>query len=319
MRIGSIIRALRPAADDALESRLVWILGSPRSGSTWLLSLMAASPRVVRVDEPGIGVHLGVLVAEAAGPSAVGLDAGGLVFRELREDDPDYFFSNRFEDAWRPALRRLILERLRAQLGDDFAREGGVAVLKDPNGSQAADVIFSALPGSKLIFLLRDGRDVVDSHLDLLQRGAWGRLGDREVVDEDRLGFLEGRARVWLKRTEIVQRAFDALPPANRLLVRYEELLWDTRGELSRVFEWLGLDVDEDAVAKRVGDLAYDALPEERKGPGKFARAATPGLWRENLSEREQRMLDELMGPKLEELGYQVAAADAGSAARPPR
>src|SRR5688500_16697304 len=110
MRIGSIIRALRPAADDALESRLVWILGSPRSGSTWLLSLMAASPRIVRVDEPGIGVHLGVLVAEAAGPSAVG-DAGGLVFRELREDDPDYFFSNRYEDAWRPALRRLILER----------------------------------------------------------------------------------------------------------------------------------------------------------------------------------------------------------------
>ena len=63
MRIGSLIRALLPAADDALESRLVWVLGSPRSGSTWLSSLLRASPRVVRVDEPGIGVHLGVLVA----------------------------------------------------------------------------------------------------------------------------------------------------------------------------------------------------------------------------------------------------------------
>jgi hypothetical protein len=35
-------------------------------------------------------------------------------------------------------------------------------------------------------------------------------------------------------------------------------------------------------------------------------RAATPGLWRENLTEDEQRTMDEIMGAKLAELGYEV-------------
>jgi hypothetical protein len=35
-------------------------------------------------------------------------------------------------------------------------------------------------------------------------------------------------------------------------------------------------------------------------------RAATPGLWRENLTEDEQRTMHEIMGAKLAELGYDV-------------
>ena len=35
-------------------------------------------------------------------------------------------------------------------------------------------------------------------------------------------------------------------------------------------------------------------------------RAATPGLWRENLTEEEQSTMHEIMGSKLTELGYDV-------------
>jgi hypothetical protein len=35
-------------------------------------------------------------------------------------------------------------------------------------------------------------------------------------------------------------------------------------------------------------------------------RAATPGLWRENLTEDEQRTMHDIMGAKLGELGYDV-------------
>jgi hypothetical protein len=41
-------------------------------------------------------------------------------------------------------------------------------------------------------------------------------------------------------------------------------------------------------------------------GPTEFARAAQPGLWRENLSAEEQRVVQEIMGAELEALGYAV-------------
>ena len=42
------------------------------------------------------------------------------------------------------------------------------------------------------------------------------------------------------------------------------------------------------------------------KGPTKALRAATPGLWRENLSDEEQLAVNEIMGETLERLGYEV-------------
>ncbi len=45
-------------ARSTFESRTVWMLGSPRSGSTWLLSLLAQHPLVVPMNEPTLGYHL---------------------------------------------------------------------------------------------------------------------------------------------------------------------------------------------------------------------------------------------------------------------
>ena len=39
-------------------------------------------------------------------------------------------------------------------------------VVKEPNTSEAADTLVKLLPSSRVVFLVRDGRDVVDSMLD---------------------------------------------------------------------------------------------------------------------------------------------------------
>jgi len=41
------------------EGILTWIFGSSRSGSTWLLRMLATHPDVMPIDETGIGHHLG--------------------------------------------------------------------------------------------------------------------------------------------------------------------------------------------------------------------------------------------------------------------
>jgi hypothetical protein len=80
--------------------------------------------------------------------------------------------------------------------------------------------------------------------------------------------------------------------------------LADTPGRLAEVLEWLGLDVDVEAVQKAAESLAFDRVKDT--GPGRFHRSARPGAWRENLDAEEQAVLGELLAAKLDELGYEV-------------
>src|SRR5579884_1636828 len=116
----------------SLERRLVWIFGSPRSGSTWLLSLLThplvpaddAPSGVVRVqarapgcavplNEPYVPHHLSPALPDEqlfneALPAAT--------LPELRGPSPNYFLSERFAAAWRPRLRGLVLARIEDQV-----------------------------------------------------------------------------------------------------------------------------------------------------------------------------------------------------------
>jgi hypothetical protein len=178
-RIGRRLR--RPRLDEeGVESRLVWILGSPRSGSTWLVNLLASDRRAIKLDEPTIGMHLAVSMHDFVGVPPERAPAERLRLNDLRADLPSYFFSRRYESAWRPQVRRLLLERFGAEIEairSARSLRDPVALIKEPNGSRAADIIMSLLPASRMIFLLRDARDVIDSELDGLAPGGW--LGRR--------------------------------------------------------------------------------------------------------------------------------------------
>jgi Sulfotransferase family len=297
---------LRQSVRD-VERRMLWIMGSPRSGSTWLLRLLSRDPRVAPINEPGIGVHLGVQAAMMARPPA-GDESAAFRLKDARDAVADYFFCAEYERIWMPLLRDLILGRIGAQVADyDAGPHGAPAVvaIKEPNGSQAADLLMSALPRSRLLFLLRDGRDVVDSELDATRPGAWVRQsypGHR--FEEDRATFIRDRADLWLWRTAVVQRAFDHHPEELRRLVRYEELLEDPEPILASLFEWMELEVEQAQIRDTIDALAYERIPAEQRGPGREHRAASPGLWKQNLSSEEQRLLDGLIGPKLNELSY---------------
>ena len=49
---------------------------------------------------------------------------------------------------------------------------------------------------------------------------------------------------------------------------------------------------------------AFDRTSGKQRGSGKEKRFAEPGRWRENLTLPERAAMRELMGGKLEELGY---------------
>lgn len=321
-------RAMVAAPDaSSLEERLVWIFGSPRSGSTWLLRLLIhpwgldnsregidrsrfrpAGGNVLPVNESYLPMHLAPLRESTVASIEVG--GGRLLLNDQRAADPAYFFSDAYRGTWEEGTRRLVLERFAAQARDagvEHGIEDPVMLIKEPNGSHAADVVARLLPRSRIVFLLRDGRDVVDSMLEADSPGGWRTRNDGVLAittAEDRLSAVRRQAHLWLIRTIAVERACEAIGPDRWIRVRYEDLLADTEGELTRLDEWLGLERSPAGRQRAVRANRFNSLRNRIRGRRNGVRAASPGLWRTNMSQPEQEALNELIGPKLAELGY---------------
>jgi hypothetical protein len=286
--------ASHPFAQRGVERRLVWILGSPRSGSTWLLQMLAECDGITCVDEPLVGLHLAPFVCDRPGTFASDLDETNFSFNRIAKNNHSYFFSEEHRAAWLGPLRKLITSR--------FAVHGtrDLIAIKEPNGSQAADLILQAVPKSRLLFLLRDGRDVVDSELAAHSPGAWmtRRYPIRGVDASQRGEFLEDAAHKWVWQTHVVEEAFEN-HDGPKLLVRYEELRSATGPQLERILSWLGLSIDVRAIVSR-----YTFESQAARGPAEFVRSAEPGAWRSNLEHSEQSRIEQIMGPTLRRFGY---------------
>ncbi|HET6830241.1 MAG TPA: sulfotransferase [Solirubrobacterales bacterium] len=289
----------------ASNAEISWILGSSRSGSTWLLQMLGELDCVATIDDPHIGHHLGpwrpISLAWAASDEEPELQ----VLKDVKRDKRSYFFNDRYESAWRPALRELIAVRFGAEAEDACPRGRRGIVVKEP-GSQSADLLLSLFPGSKLVFLLRDGRDVVDSWIDAYDTGSWAiEEGAFEATPEGREALVRWLARVWAFRTATVRQAFDRHDPDRRILVRYEDLLTETAGTLQRICATTGLAEPSDPALTAIAERhRFTALPDDRTGAGKEQRSASPGQWRDNLTPREQAAMDEVLGAELERSGY---------------
>jgi hypothetical protein len=321
-----------PFDEEAFEGRLVWILGSPRTGSSWLLRLLihpwalaskdptglskrprlerGTLPSVVPINEPYLPAHLTPLEAPVYDPAGH-YETSDFLMNRFRAEDPSYFFSDEYAEVWRPEVRRMALVRLHAQVeraSREHELEDPLVLIKEPNGSHGAELLMSLFPRSRMIFLVRDGRDVVDSLVDGFKHGGWLQRERPDIRVDDfnaRLNWVLRQSWLWTYRTEAVQRAYNAHPEELRTTVRYEDLREDTIGTLRPVVEWLDLDRTDQQLERAAVGLAFEAIPDEKKGPGTARRAAEPGLWKTNMSSLEQRTMHEVMGEKLRELGYQ--------------
>lgn len=320
-----------PAEGADFESRLIWMLGSPRTGSTWLLRLLIhplyladtpvgvnaplgarGRPNAVPLDETRLLDHLTPSVRSGARGASV-VDTPELRGQDLTQvlgDRPTYFFSDEYADSWRPAVRSLVLTRLRAQV-ERAARELSLdkpyVLIKEPQ-SHGADLLMSLLPRSHLLFLLRDGREVLRSQIALRTPG--GRLAEAASAppagdERARRRFVAVQSRRWVQRMKAVEAAYERHPAERRIKVRYEDLAADTHGELRRLTDWIGLG--------RTDEQLRDAVEAEqalKRPSGTGRKSAVEGGERDprqwELGAEERRLADEVMGPTLEELGYRV-------------
>ncbi len=287
-----------------LEKKLIWVFGSPRSGSTWLANDVLKYKALVW-NEPLIGLQLGAFTNDPNIHLAIILGIKGPKLTRIL-DGKNYenklkFFSKKFEKTWKPSLRRLILERIGAEFG--FSGFDYIAI-KAPNEGQGSDIIMNCLPNSKLIFLVRDGRDVIDSRQSKAKNPR--NMFDGPETPEERSFRIQHFAMLWNMMSDITRKAYDYHNPELRLLVKYEDLRLDSFNEIKKIYKFLGYDLPDEEIKKMVYETSFENIPKEHKGEDKGKRKAKPGGFTDYFTKGEIEMMNKIMKNNLREYGYKI-------------
>ena len=300
-----VARGLRRAVDKGRQSRwrvrrggngvwaenVVWIFGTGRSGSTWLASMMGSLDHHAMWNEPLVGNLFGNFYYFRVGGRKLGKHS---------------ILGEPYKETWLKPIRDLVLGGATVRF-PEVAGEGGYLVIKEPNGSIGAPLLMEALPESRMIFLIRDPRDVAASSLDARSEGGWlqerGRGGNQENragKSENPNAYVRMRAKSYVQQIEKSRQAFDA-HRGRKTMVRYEDLRADTLGTMKRIYSELAIPVGEGELARVVEEHSWENIPEEEKGEGKKRRKAKPGGWQEDLTPRQAKIVEEVTATVLEE------------------
>jgi len=280
---GTPVTGVRP-------ENMVWIFGSGRSGSTWLRSMMGEMSRHLVWEEPMVGQLFGNFHRRA---------------QTANLTRPDFVLADATRRGWIHSIRNFVLDAAKyasPRLGPDH-----YLVVKEPNGSVGAPLLMEALPESRMILLIRDPRDVVSSTLDGARKGNWlyerkdeGGWKRGSLPDKNPDAFARRWANVYMQHAGNAKKAYDA-HPGSKVLVRYEDLRADTLVTMKRIYMALEIPMNEGELARAVEKHAWENIPEDKKGQGKFYRKATPGGWRDDLTPKQVKIVARITAPLLEE------------------
>jgi Sulfotransferase family len=275
----------------------VFIVGCPRSGTTLLRRMIDAHPEIAITRE----THWIPEIIQ----SGTGLDADGHVTRDLPaalEAHPKFA---------KLEIERAELDALAADaptypafvtaLFDRYGAARGKRLVGDktPGYVREITLLHELFPSTRIVHLVRDGRDVA------LSAVGWERKTEQfrrrfPIWDESPLTTA---ALWWRWHVLLGRRAGGELPPGLYHESRYEALVEDPREECIRLCEFLDVGYDDAMVNFADG--------KTRDEPGLSAKRAwlpaTPGLreWRKEMRPEDTEVFEAAAGDALEELGYE--------------
>lgn len=275
-------------AEGVRPENMIWIFGSGRTGSTWLSHLMTELEGHTLWGEPLVGKLFADLYYGGTG--------------RQQSQIWSFILSDPYKDVWLNSIRNFVLDGANARF-PQVTGPDNYLLLSEPNGSMGAPLLSEALPESRVVFLMRDPRDVVSSFLAASKKGSWleATWGHaNKLADQDPDAYVKQRANWFMQQAGNAHEAYNN-HTGPKVLVRYEDLRRDTLQVLQRIYTTLGIDIDQEKLPQVVEKWAWENIPTDNKGEGKFFRKATPGGWQEDLTPQQAKMVEQITGPLLKE------------------
>ena len=222
---------------------VVFIVGCPRSGTTWLQQLLASHPKARTGTESFlfswfIGPQLRRWHKRMNQNVSVPLGLGGY-FRQ------EEFIRN---------LKRYLHVLMRPMVGN--LQRGEFFIEKTPNHALYIEEIMELLPNCKVVHILRDARDTVASLLAASKAKTlhwWHSDSAKEC------------AKLWVETVKAVKTASEKVPSGQLYELKYRDLKASTEVELTKLCKFLSLDWDKESM--------LDAI--HRNHPAMAAKSAT--------------------------------------------
>lgn len=281
-------------ADDG--SNVVFLLSSPRAGSTLLSAILNRHSRILSPAEPWFLLSLHALYHDiGTGIAAYNRGLADIGLREFAGGDE-------FLRAARAFASSLYGSRL-------AAAGRSVFVDKTPRYYHILPFLAALFPRARMIWLKRNPLDVAASY-----KTSWG-VPVAEVVGRDlspnsfdlTLGLMNLGA--W----------FDGSP--GRFEIAYEELVADSDGVVGRILGFLGLEAEPDLSEYGADTDSMNTYRRSFLGDKKVLEHTRPhdlsvGKWQKVFSRRElNELLQGLGTDSFIRMGYEEALTDASSRA----
>jgi hypothetical protein len=266
----------------AITDAPLFIVGAPRSGTTWVQRLLLDHPQVCGGQEshffPGFAYPMEMFDPMPPGERPVNLSTywtREAFFEELR-------------GLWRRTMTPIVTAKPTAT----------ILVEKTPQHAQYMNRIIDLLPGSRFIHVIRDSRAVVASLL-AASRQPWGsRWAPSDALTA---------ARIWKSHVLQASTAGASLGPGRYTTVHFEQLCADPVQHIVRLFAFIGLDVTEQwaRISVDAHTLSNEKVSAAASSePPGFYRNGSTESWRKELSFAQKRITWKYTGPLMLQNGY---------------
>lgn len=289
---------------------LVFIVGAPRSGTTWLQQLLASYPRARTGPETHLFAwlvpHIRVWRDELKWAKHDRNAPGTGPFAYFREEE---FFRD---------LKRYLIVLMQPMIGN--LESGEFFIEKTPGHALYIPEIVEFFPDCKIIHILRDARDTVSSNLALNKSiRAHRGYNPSWPPSEARRAALD-----WVKHVGAVTTSSQNLSSNQFYEVKYRDLKASTETELLKLSQFLSWDWETDLIKEAVhrNDPRMARKAETATGlpmNGEFqaitgrsvvktegtSRKAVVGSWKEELGIKQKISVWLVARKMMKEVGYE--------------
>lgn len=285
------------ALAELYAKRTVFFVGGyPKSGTTWLQTLLNAHPDVSCAGEGHLANHLLPMLRQSLDQhNALIEHKNTTVLREVAGFPPLTDSQANYLLASAVAL---------ALLTPPKAAKALAVGEKTPDNHMHFPQLAVLFPAARFIHIVRDGRDCATS--------AWfhnAHLGPEEQArDFDSLAAFIPPLAVHWSTVVAASVAWCEARPNQCLLLRYEDLVDQPDKTLRSPFDFLGVTTSDDIVATCRNQGAFETLSGGRhagqENRGSLFRRGLPGDWRNHFSANDNARYLAIAGELSARLGY---------------
>jgi len=306
-----------PASEPKGPVTVLYVGGCGRSGSTLLDRMLGALPGFVAMGEVVHLIERGLIENEACGcgqpfrscefwapvvERTFGTAGGAEELRALQQQVD----RNRYIGRLRAGRHHAPTERYNVLLGRLYraiADQAGARVVVDSSKHASTAFLLRQVPGVdlKVVHLVRDSRGMAYSWTKAVARPEAG--ADRTMMHQHKPSRSAAR---WMGYNSLFHLLGTTEVPVTRVI--YEDLVVDPRGQLDRILDGAGIDVDRSFPFLGDGWVELGSGHSVAGNPMRFnsgrLELRVDSAWREKMPPKDRRTVTALTAPLLAAYGY---------------